>query len=333
MKLRRRLLAITAALTATVALGFAHAQTVAKLGYGASDDNSQGQASRRLAETVKAKTNGRVVINTYGSGKLGSDPQMQTSLQGGVQEMMVGPPSNLAGTIKEYALLDLPFLVSSFKEADALLDGPVGTALAARLEAHGLVGLAYWENGFRHLTNSKRPVAKLEDIAGLKIRVIQNPVFIETFKTLGANPVPMPYTELYGALETKSVDAQENGLGLIESGKFYEVQKYLSLTAHSYTPYIVLASKKWFDTLSEADRAAVRAAALEAGAFQRKINREQSAMLVGEMKKHGLTVTEIAPAELARMRDAVKPVYDKFAPQIGAELMSQAKAEIAKAGK
>jgi tripartite ATP-independent transporter DctP family solute receptor len=224
-------------------------------------------------------------------------------------------------------------LVSTFKEADGLLDGPVGQALAANLDAHGLVGLAYWENGFRHLTNSKRALAKLEGMPGLKIRVIQNPVYIETFKVLGTNLVPMPYTELYAALETKAVDAQKNGLGLIESGKFFEVQKYLSLTAHSYTPYIVLASKKWFDKLSEADRTIVRQAAVEAGAYQRKINREQSEMLVGEMKKRGLVVSEVAAAEIARMRDKVKPVYETFTPQIGAGLMEQAKVEIAKAGK
>lgn len=327
MSLHRKLL-IT--LATALAAAFAHADT-AKMGYGASEDNSQGLASKRLAEIVKAKTNGRITINTYGSGKLGTDPQMQSSLQGGVQELMVGPTSNLAGSVKEYALLDLPFLVSNYKEADALLDGPVGQALAAKLDSQGLVGLAYWENGFRHFTNSKRPVNKLEDMAGLKIRVIQNPVFIETFKELGCNPVPMPYTELYGALETRSVDAQENGLGLIESGKFYEVQKYLSLTGHIYTPYIVLASKKWFDKLSDADKTIVRQAAVEAAAYQRKVNRDQAAMLVGEMKKHGLQVTEVAPAEIARMRDKVKPVYDKFAPQIGAALLQQARAEIAKA--
>lgn len=319
-----------AALAATLAVGWAQAQSV-KLGYGATEDNSQGLAAKRLAEIVKDKTGGRIAIATFASGKLGSDAQMQSALQGGTQEMMVGPPSNLAGTVKEYALLDLPYLVTTFREADALLDGPVGKALAAKLDAHGLVGLAYWENGFRHVTNSRRVVNKVEDLAGLKLRVIPNPVFIETFKTLGANPVPLPYTELYNALDSRAVDAQENGLGLIESGKFYEVQKYLSLTAHSYTPYIVLASKKWLDKLSEADREVVRAAAVEAGAYQRRINREQSAMLSGDLGKRGMTVTDVAPAEIARMREKVKPVYDRFMPQIGAELMNQARAEIAKA--
>lgn len=321
---------IFVAIAATLALGAAQAQMV-KLGYGASDDNSQGLGAKRVAELVKAKTAGRVNIATFASGKLGTDPQMQSALQGGVTEMMVGPTSNLVGMIKEYALLDLPYLVSSFKEADGLLDGPVGQSLAAKLDAHGLVGLAYWENGFRHITNSKRAVTRIEDLQGLKIRVIPNPVYIDTFKELGTNPVPLAYTELYGALESRAVDAQENGLGLIESGRFYEVQKFLSLTGHSYTPYIVLASKKWFDKLSDADRTAVREAAVEAGAYQRKINRDQSAMLVGEMKKRGLLVSDVAPSEIARLRDKAKAVHDKFTPQIGSELMAQARAEIAKA--
>ncbi|WP_398492276.1 TRAP transporter substrate-binding protein [Variovorax sp.] len=321
---------IIVALAATAALGLAHAQA-GKFGYGASDDNSQGLAVKRFSELVKTRTGGRINVNTYGSGKLGTDAQMQSALQGGVQELMVGPTSGLVGVVKEYALLDLPFLVSSFKEADSLLDGPVGQSLFQKLEAHGLVGLAYWENGFRHLTNSRRPVNRLEDIAGLKIRVIPNPVYIETFKALGANPLPLPYTELYGALETKSVDAQENGLGLIESGKFYEVQKYLTLSAHSYTPYIVLASKKWFDKLPEADRELVRKAAVDAGTYQRQINREETRKLVDQMKKHGLQVVDLPAAEANRMREKVKPVHEKFTEQIGAALMKQAREEIAKA--
>ncbi|MBN9411043.1 MAG: TRAP transporter substrate-binding protein [Burkholderiales bacterium] len=318
------------ALAAVAVTGLAQAQA-AKFGYGASEDNSQGMAVKRFAELVKTKTSGRVTVNTYASGKLGTDAQMQSAVQGGTQELMVGPTANLVGIIKEYALLDLPFLVTSYKEADTLLDGPVGQTLSQKLEAHGLVGLGYWENGFRHITNSRRVVNRMEDVAGLKIRVIPNPVYIETFKALGANPVPLPYTELYGALETRSVDAQENSLGLLESGKFYEVQKFLSMTGHIYTPYVVLASKKWFDKLSDADKAAVRAAAAEAVPYQRTVNREATDKLKAQMVKHGLQVTDVSPAEIARMREKVKPVHAQFAPQIGAQLLEQANAEIAKA--
>lgn len=321
--MRKALSSLALLVGALIAAPLAMAQSPAKLGYGAAEDHPQGVAARKFAELVKVKTNGRVNVNTYGSGKLGSDPAMQSSVQGGTLEMMVGPTSNLVGSIKEYAIFDLPYLVSSYAEADAMLDGPVGQQLAAKLDAFGLVGLSYWENGFRSVTNSKRPIQRLEDLAGLKIRVIQNPVFIETFKALGANPVPMPFTELYGALESKAVDAQENPIGLIEASKFYEVQKYMSLTSHVYSPFILLASKKWVDKLSAADKAAVKEAAQEAARFQRQLQRDQNAKLMASVKAQGMQINELSPAELQRLKDAVKPVVTKFASEIGPDLIKQ----------
>lgn len=324
--MRKTILKI-ALLASTITLApCAMAQSVAKLGFGAADDHPQGLGAKRFAELVKTKTAGRITVNTYGSGKLGSDPAMQSSVQGGTLEMMVGPTSNLVGSVKEFALFDLPYLVANYKEADALLDGPVGHHLATKLDAFGLVELAYWENGFRSMTNSKRPITKLEDLAGLKVRVIQNPVFIETFKTLGTNPVPMPFTELYGALESRAVDAQENPVGLIDASKFYEVQKYLSMTGHIYSPFILLASKKWIDKLSPADKTAVKEAAEEAGKYQRQLQRDQSVKLVAELKAKGMQVNELSPAELQRLRDAVKPVVAKFSNDIGIDLVRQATA-------
>lgn len=322
--MRRTFLKAAVATTAAAMAPWSLAQATAKFGFGAADSHPQGLGAKRFAELVKARTAGRIQVNNYGSGKLGSDPAMQSSVQGGTLEMMVGPTSNLVGAIKEFALFDLPYLVTSYKEADALLDGPVGQQLNAKLDAIGLVGLAYWENGFRSMTNSKHPIHRLEDFAGLKVRVIQNPVFIETFKTFGANPVPMAFTELFGALESKAVDAQENPVGLIDSQKFYEVQKYLSMTGHVYSPFIVLASKKWFDKLPDADKAAVRAAAVEAGTYQRQMQREQSVQLVDALKAKGMQVNELDRAELLRLRNSVKPVVNRFARDIGADLVSQA---------
>jgi TRAP-type transport system periplasmic protein len=316
----KNLFAIAVAITTT----WASAQAPIKFGYGASDTHPQGLGAKRFAELVAAKTSARLQVNTYASGKLGSDPAMQSAVQGATLEMMVGPTSNLVGLIKEYAIFDLPYLVSSYKDADALLDGPVGQQLNARLDAIGLVGLAYWENGFRQFTNSKRPVTKLEDFAGLKTRVIQNPVFIETFKAFGANPVPMAFTELYGALESRAVDAQENPPGLIDSQKFYEVQKYMSLTGHVYSPFIVLASKKWFDSLPPADKTLVRAAAIEAGVYQRQQQRDQATKLIEALKGKGMLVNELAPAELQRLRTSVQPVLAKFSESIGPDLLKLA---------
>lgn len=246
---------------------------------------------------------------------------MQSAAQGGTIEMMVGPTSNLVGAVKDFAIFDLPYIVTSYKEADALLDGPLGQQLLARLDAIGLVGLAYWENGFRNLTNSRRAVTRLEDMAGLKTRVIQNPVFIDTFKAFGANPVPMAFTELYGALESRAVDAQENPVGLIDSQKFYEVQKHLALTGHVYSPFIVVASKKWFDSLSAADKTAVKQAAVEAGTYQRQQQREQATKLVDALKSKGMQVTELNPAELQRLRTAVQPVVTKYSESISPDLI------------
>jgi len=308
-------LMIASGLVATATAG--HAQIVGKYAYGANEDHPQGVAARKFAELVKAKTQGRITINTFGSGKLGSDPSLQSQVQGGTLEFMTGPTSNFVGLMKGFALFDLPYLVSGYKEADALLDGPQGQGLLAKLESVGLVGLGYQENGFRSMTNSKHPITKLEDLAGLKVRVIQNPVFIDTFKALGANPVPMPYTELYGALESRAVDAQENPVGLIDSSKFYEVQKYFSLTGHVYSPFIVVGSKKWFDKLSEADRQAVKQAAVEASAFQRQLQRQESDKLTAGLKAKGMTVNELSPAELARLRAAVQPVVTKYATELG----------------
>ncbi len=314
--MRRTTLKTLVALMAAGLTSLAMAQNPIKFGFGSSDTHPQGMGAKRFAELVNSKTAGRLQISTYGSGKLGSDPAMQSATQGGTIEMMVGPTSNLVGVVKDFAVFDLPYVVGSYKDADALLDGPLGAHLNAKLDAVGLVGLAYWENGFRNVTNSKRPIAKMEDFAGLKIRVIQNPVFIDTFKAFGTNPVPMAFTELYGALESRAVDAQENPVGLIDSQKFYEVQKYLSLTGHVYSPFIVIASKKWFDGLSAADKAAVKAAAVEAGVYQRQQQREQAVKLVDGLKGKGMQINELAPAELQRLRATAAPIVAKFSETI-----------------
>lgn len=323
--MRRSFLKTMAAAACIAGFGHAvYAQGPIKFGFGASDTHPQGMAAKRFAELVSTRSQGRLQVATYSNGKLGSDPALQSAAQGGTVELMVGPTSNLVGAVKEFALFDLPYLVTSYAEADALLDGPAGQALTAKLGSIGLVGLAYWENGFRNFTNSKRPVTRMEDFVGLKTRVIQNPVFIDTFKAFGANPVPMAFTELYGALESRAVDAQENPVGLIDSQKFYEVQKYLSLTGHVYSPFIVLASKKWFDSLSAEDKTLVKTAAVEAGTYQRQLQREQAKALVDQLKSKGMQINELAPAEIARLRAAVQPVVAKYTETIGADLVKLA---------
>jgi tripartite ATP-independent transporter DctP family solute receptor len=203
----------------------------------------------------------------------------------------------------------------------------------SELPDKGLIGLGFWENGFRHVTNSKKPIAKAEDIAGLKIRVIQNPLFLETFNTLGANAVPMPFTELYSAMEQKAVDGQENPTATILASKFFEVQKHLALTKHIYSVWVLLVSKKTWDSLDAAEKKAVQDAAREATLFERKTIREFSDKALGELKKSGMQVTEFSPAETAKMRDKLKPVVAKFSKEFNEATANAMMAEIAKAPK
>ncbi|MDO8312304.1 MAG: DctP family TRAP transporter solute-binding subunit, partial [Sideroxyarcus sp.] len=191
-----------------------------------------------------------------------------------------------------------------------------------KLEEAGLVNLAYWENGFRNLTNNKRAVTKVEDFEGIKLRVMQNNIFLDTFKTLGANAVPMNFGEVFTALETKTIDGQENPFVTIETSKFNEVQKYLSVTRHAYTPFLILYSKKLWDQLNPQEQAVLREAAVAGQKVQRAAIRAQSEKSLASQKVTGMQVNEITPAEQRRMFAKVKPVYDKNVPTIGAEAVT-----------
>jgi TRAP-type transport system periplasmic protein len=226
------------------------------------------------------------------------------------------------GIVKELGAFDLPFLFANEKEADAVLDGPAGAFFNKKLEEAGLVNLAYWENGFRNLTNSKRAVTKVEDFDGVKVRVMQNNIFLDTFKTLGTNAVPMAFGEVFTALETKTIDGQENPFVTINSSKFFEVQKYLSVTRHAYTPFLVLYSKKMFETLSKDEQAALREAAMEGQKVQRSTIRAVDSKALASLKAAGMQVNEITPAEQRRMFEKVKPVYEKNAATIGADAIN-----------
>ena len=211
-----------------------------------------------------------------------------------------------------------------------MLDGPVGRALLDKLEPKGLFGLCYWETGFRNVTNSKRPIAKAEDLKGLKMRTMQNPVYIDAFNKLGAHAVPLPFTELYVALETKAVDGQENPYGIIYANKIHEVQKYLTSTRHGYSPFVVMVSKKYWDKLAAGDRKVMQDACVEAGTYQRKLNREANQKILDQMKAAGIQFNELPAGEIARMRQELQPVIEKFSKQIGDETVRQAMAEIDK---
>ena len=299
-----------------------------RFGYGLNEASNQGRAAKVFADAVEKASSGKMKVRAIGAAALGPDTQMQQALIGGAQEMMVGSTATLVGITKEMALWDTPFLINNVKEADILLDGPIGNKIKDKLQEKGLVGLVYWENGFRNLTNSKRPVTKVEDMDGIKLRVMQNNVFLNSFKTLGANAVPMAFSELFGALETKTVDGQENPYNTILSSKFYEVQKYLTVTNHVYSPWIVLVSKKWWDTLSKAEQTILTDAAKISRDFERKDTREEASKAIAELKAKGMLVNELSLAEASRMRDKLTRVYAEIGTTVGMDLWVETQNEL-----
>lgn len=331
--IRRSVLAVAVAL-ATTALTPAFAQDIKprliRFGYGLNEQSNQGRATKVFVDEVDKLSGGKMKIRAFGAASLGSDVQMQQALVGGAQEMMVGSTATLVGITKEMALWDTPFLFNNAREADAVLDGPVGTKVKAKLEEKGLVGLVYWENGFRNLTNNKRAVAKLEDLDGIKLRVMQNNVFLDSFRTLGANAIPLPFSELFSALETKAVDGQENPFNTILSSKFYEVQKYLTVTNHVYSPWIVTVSKKFWDGLSPAEKKVLTDAAVKSRDFERKDTRDEAAKALADLKAKGMQINELSPAEAGRMRDKLTKVNASVSVSVGQDLWNDTQGELAK---
>ncbi|GAA0232254.1 MULTISPECIES: TRAP transporter substrate-binding protein [Castellaniella] len=325
MKLRTTL--IVGLLAATLS-GSAWAAVTAKFAVTLPEKSHQGQGVAKFVELVKAKSNGEIDIKPYYSGALGNDVQVTSALQGGTIEFTVPQTTTLTGMVKAYEILDFPFLFKNSEQAEKVLDGPVGQKLLETLPAHGLVGLAYWENGFFNATNSKHPIAKVEDFEGLKFRSIQAKITQETIKALGANPVPLAVPELYTALETRTIDGQGTPNAVIAALKLYEVQKYLSITRHSYGAFIPLVSKAFWDKLTPEQQKILKDSAVEARTYQRQVARAQAQSAKETMAKHGMEINEVSDAEHDRMRERVQPVWQMFIPSVGQDLFDQVQAEL-----
>ncbi|WP_319244540.1 TRAP transporter substrate-binding protein [uncultured Propionivibrio sp.] len=288
--------------------------------------------AEKWAELVKQKSGGKMTIKVFPNGLLGGDVQVLSAVQGGTIDFTSMNSGILQSQVKEFAIFDFPFMFENGKEADPILDGAFGKKLADLLPAKNLVNLAYWELGFRNLTNSKRPIAKADDIAGLKIRVIQSPIYIETFNALGANAIPMPITEVYTAMEQKIIDGHENPFSVIETSKFNEVQKFLTVSNHIYNPQSVLASKKKWDALTKDEQDVLMAAMQEATKWQRENARTLADQSLTNLKK-SMQVSVLPPEETAKIRAKIKPVIDKFAANVGPELVQQLQSELEKGRK
>jgi tripartite ATP-independent transporter DctP family solute receptor len=318
------------AAVAVAAMGLASAQErTLKFGLNGPEAHPAVVGMKKFAETVAARSGGKLKVQLFLNGTLGSDQATLSAIKGGTVEMAVMNSGILASEVKALEVFDFPFMFSNEKEADAIADGPIGQKMHAALADKGIIGLAYWELGFRNITDSKRPLTKVEDIEGLKLRVIPNAINVDWVKALGANPTPLPFPEVYSALEQKAIDGQENPISVIAANKFWEVQKYVALTNHQYNPQSVIFSKKVWETLSAADRKILEDAAHEATKAQRDASRATLAANLELLKKNGMTVTTFAPAEVTKLRDKMKPVIDKHSALVG-PVVAEVQAELAK---
>jgi tripartite ATP-independent transporter DctP family solute receptor len=308
---RRTFALVPLAVSLALAAGSAFAQQVKlTLGHGAAVGNPRHEASVKFAEVLKQKSNGRIEVQVSPSAQLGDDAAMVTALRTGALDISANSQGAVANTVPEYAAFGMPFLFASLPQAWKLLDGPLGQELAKKTEEKGMVVLGYWDNGIRHMSNSKKPLLKPEDLKGLKMRTPPDAVTVDIMQALGAEAQQIKFAELYVALQQGVVDGQENPLMNIHASKLYEVQKYISLTGHKYEMTPFLMSKRSWDKLSEADRKLVRDAAAEATALQRKLSQESDEKLVAELKAKGV---QIDVADKPAFEKATVKVDDKWA--------------------
>ena len=317
---------LAATLAAASMLAPAHAQfadRTIRVSNGVNQDHPVGNGVAKMTQCLAQKSGGRMKLQAFWGGALGGDLQATQALRSGTQEMVVTSSSPLVGILPDLGVFDLPFLFANEREADQVLDGPFGKYITDKMPVVNLINLAWWENGFRNLTNSRKPVTKWEDFQGVKVRVMQNNIFLDTFRTLGANAVPMAFGEVFTALETRAIDGQENPFVTIDTSKFFEVQRYLSVTRHAYTPFMVLYSKPLWDKLSKDEQQALSDCAIEGRDEQRKVSRSLSDRSLANLRAKGMQVNEITPAEQQRMRDQARSVYEKHAGTIGAETVKR----------
>ena len=301
-------------LLAIVALSFslsvsipAHAKIVLKCGTSTQPSHIYNQAVEYFAKLVSERSNGEIEIQLFPAGQLGSERDMVEGLQIGSLEMTLTSTGPLGNFVPQVKLFNLPFLFKDRQTCYKVLDGPIGTDIANLFLKVGIRSLGWYENGFRNITNSKRPIEQPGGMDGLKIRVMEDDVFILTMKSLGASPLPMAFGELYTALEQKAVDAQENPLAVIYSSRFFEVQKFLAMTGHFYSPAMLLISEITWQKLIPAQHKILLDAATEARDFERKISMQADQTLEAELIKAGMVVTH---PDKTPFVDAVSPVYN-----------------------
>ncbi|MCZ7482153.1 DctP family TRAP transporter solute-binding subunit [Rhizobium rhizogenes] len=303
---------------------------VAKLGHGFADTHPRSAAMKYFAEEVAKSTGGSVKIDIFGNSAIGSEEKMLMAVQSGTVDLYMGALAPIATHQKELQIFDFPFLFAADAEAATVLDGPEGQRLLDNLSALKIHGLVWSGGAFRNLSNSKHAVGALADMKGLKVRVMQSPMALASFKALGMNAVPMAFTEVYTALETGALDGYEHPFVDMYANKMYEVQKYLTVTNHVYTPVALLASNRFFDSLTPDQQKALQAAAEKTRTFQREAELREAGEALKKLEAEGMAATVMPAAELDAIRSAIEPVIAKNKETIGPAFVDQFYTEIAK---
>ena len=318
--LRASLRTLRVGLVAAVALcasSSALAQTVLKIGYTPSRESHYGVGATAFCAEVEKNTQNRFKCQQFPSSALGGEREQIEAVQIGTQDLVITSTGPVGNFVPETKIVDIPFLFRDYEHARKVFDGPIGQELLAKFPAKGLVALVWTENGFRHMTNSKRPINKPEDTKGLKVRTMENKVHMDGYRTFGMMPTPMAFPEVFGALQQGTVDGQENPIPVIISSKFWQVQKYASLTGHVYSPALLLMSPRIFNKLPEADKKIFLEAAKVSAAAQRRKVDEDDANGIALMEKEGMQV--VRNVDKTAFQDALKPAYAQFAKEFGAE--------------
>lgn len=317
---------------AAAALSGAHAQDVkrARLGHSFADTHPRAVAMQQFAAEVQKATGGKVVITVYGNAQLGAEDKMLIATQSGTQDLYLGALAPIAARKKELQIFDFPFLFGSDAEAAYVLDGPVGRKMLDNLADMNLQGLTWSGGAFRNMSNSKRALGTMAEMKGLKVRVMQSPMALASFNAMGMNAVPMAFSEVYPALEIKALDGYEHPVVDMYANKMYEVQKFLTITNHVYTPVALVASKRFWSGLTPEQQAAVQKVAESTRTLQRSLELKDAAEVVDQLKAKGMAVNEMPAAELDKIRAAVQPVIDKNTDVVGADFAKSFYGELAK---
>ena len=319
-----------AALLAGATTAFAQDVKTVRLGHSFVESHPRSGAMKRFAAEVEKATGGKVKVEVFGNAVLGSEEKMLIAAQAGTLDLYMGALQPIAGRKKELQIFDFPFLFGTDAEAAYVLDGPVGRKVLDSLNDMNLHGLVFAGGAFRNMSNSKRPLNTMGDMKGLKVRVMQSPMALASFNAMGMNAVPMAFTEVYTALETKALDGYEHPVVDMYANKMYEVQKYLTITNHVYTPVALVASKKFWDSLTPDQQKAIQKVAEDTRTYQRAEELKDAAKVVDELKAKGMAMTVMPPAELDKIRVTVQPVIDKNTEAIGADFVKSFYAEIKK---